>query len=141
MALELRTHIMIKASPTKVWEILMDFETYGEWNPFVLSIKGIAGVGEKLNIHIGGMKFRPKVLSLDPNQKFVWLGHLFLPGLFDGKHSFELEEQADGSTHLIHSESFTGILVPVFKNQLLGQTKAGFEAMNEALKARVEEII
>ena len=138
MALELRTQIMIKAKPEKVWEVLMDFEKYAEWNPFILSIMGKAAVGEKLNVHIQGMKFRPKVKKLALGQNFVWLGHLLFPGIFDGRHSFELEEQADGSTHFIHSESFKGILVPLFKKQLMNQTQAGFEAMNEALKARVE---
>lgn len=139
MALELRTEIMIKASPARVWEVLMDFDKYGAWNPFILSISGKAKVGEKLIAHIDGMKFKPKVLKLERGRKFVWLGHLLFPGLFDGRHSFELVEQTDGSTHFIHGESFKGILVPLFKKQLMAQTKTGFEAMNEALKSRVEE--
>ena len=50
---ELRTDIEIEASPARVWEVLMDFERYAEWNPFVREIRGDAREGATLHVHLG----------------------------------------------------------------------------------------
>ena len=61
-------------------------------------------------------------------------------GLFDGHHVFELV--GDGSaTHLVHREEFTGILVPLLMPLIRRVTTEGFEAMNAALKARVQATV
>jgi len=140
MALELKTQIRIEASSEEVWQVLTDFETYSTWNPFIKSIKGNVAEGERIKVHIEGMKFKPKVLAFTKGKELVWLGHFLFKGLVDGKHSFVLVENADGSTTLEHSESFSGILVPLFKKKLMEDTKAGFERMNVALKQRVEKV-
>lgn len=65
---------------------------------------------------------------------------LALPGLFDGRHIFELQP-APGGTRLVQREEFRGILVPLFARSLDRNTARGFVAMNEALKARVEQAV
>ena len=65
------------------------------------------------------------------------LRSLGLPGLFDGRHRFDLEPTGSGS-RLVHREFFHGILVRVLRKSLDSQTRPGFELMNEALKARAE---
>lgn len=140
MALELKTSIKIEATPQQVWQQLMDFESYGAWNPFITEISGQAVKGGKLNINAGGMKFKPTVLVHEENKEFKWLGSLLFKGVFDGAHRFLLEKDSDGNTIFYHSEHFQGILVPVFKKKLLVDTKAGFEQMNEALKKQVEQV-
>jgi hypothetical protein len=42
-------------------------------------------------------------------------------------------------TRLVHAEEFTGLLVPVLAKTLDKKTRAGFEAMNVAMKERIEE--
>jgi hypothetical protein len=61
-----------------------------------------------------------------------------MPGIFDGEHSFELLAQGQGQTRFIHKEIFSGILVPMFWSTLDRDTRAGFNNMNQALKARCE---
>lgn len=143
MALELKTEITIHSDPAKVWAILTDFAKYPDWNPFIPSLQGEAKKGSKLKVRIlppgaKGMVFTPKVLSAEPHKELRWLGHLLFPGLFDGEHAFELVAQADGTTLFKHSERFKGILVGLFKKQLLNNTLKGFEAMNQKLKERAE---
>jgi hypothetical protein len=140
---EIRTEIEIDATPERVWSILIDFPSHAEWNPFIRSIKGVPKVGERLTISIQsqgskGMTFRPTVLVVIPNRELRWLGRLFLPGIFDGEHSFEIGELALGRVRFIHGERFSGVLVPFAKSSLEGATKAGFLAMNQALKSRAE---
>jgi hypothetical protein len=144
MAKEISTTIIINATPEKVWNILMDFENYHTWNPFITSISGKAEVGKKIEAHMQppgakGMTFKPKVLVFEREKEFSWIGHLVMPGLFDGEHRFQLIDNGDGTTTFIQSERFRGILIPVFKKMLDVNTKNGFVAMNEQLKIRAEQ--
>lgn len=141
--MELRTEINIQASPEKVWAILMDFSNYPQWNPFIQSIEGDAAVGKQLVTRIvppGGkpMTFKPKIKVVDTHREFRWKGRLFIPGLFDGEHIFELFADGKGGTRFVQREIFTGILVPMMKKMLEGGTKQGFEAMNRALMDKAE---
>jgi hypothetical protein len=143
MATILTTEIEINASPEKVWNILMDFEKYPDWNPFIKSITGNPSEGNKIEARIeppngSAMTFRPTVLRLETNQEFRWLGHLLFPGLFDGEHFFILKDNGNGKTTFIQGEKFGGILVPLFKKMLDNNTRRGFVLMNEALKKRSE---
>lgn len=144
MRKELKTSIQIMAKPSAVWSVLMDFESYPHWNPFIKSIKGNAEKDTFIEARIEppdakGMIFKPKVLNCEDNKSFRWLGHFFIKGLFDGEHHFELIDNNDGSTTFVHSEKFSGILIPLFSKMLDNNTKRGFEMMNEALKKRVEQ--
>ena len=140
---ELRTQIDIAASPAQVWEILTDFPAHAAWNPFVRSIRGIAKKDEKLQVSVqpaGGkeMSFKPTVLVADSGKELRWIGRLMVRGLFDGEHYFQLQPNASGGTTFIQGEKFSGLLVPLVKSSLDGATRAGFVAMNAALKARAE---
>ncbi len=140
---EIRTEIVIQASPGRVWALLIDFERYPQWNPFIKWIKGRAVQGERITARIeppgaSGMTFKPRLLTVRTNQELRWLGHLVMPGLFDGEHIFELYENTDGTTTFVQRERFRGLLVPMFKKMLDIHTVAGFEAMNKNLKVRAE---
>jgi len=140
---ELRTEIEIAATPERVWSILLDFPSHPEWNPFVRSIKGVAKVGDRLTIFIQpqggkGMTFRPAVLTVIPNVELRWLGRFLLPGVFDGEHYFQINQLTPNRVRFIQGERFSGVLVPFAKSRLDGGTKAGFIAMNQALRSRAE---
>jgi hypothetical protein len=144
MANEIKTEILIHATPEKVWSILTNFDNYPNWNPFIKSIKGDLKVGNKITAQIhppeaNGMTFKPKILTLETNKELKWLGHLLFAGLFDGEHKFELIDNGKGTTTFIQSEKFNGILVPLFKKQLNNNTKKGFEEMNSKLKELAEQ--
>jgi len=84
------------------------------------------------------MTFRPTVLVARPATELRWLGRVLFPGVFDGEHAFILEPLGGERVRLVHEETFRGLLVPVFRRSLEPRTRAGFEAMNRALKDRVE---
>ncbi len=144
MATEIKTEILMNASAERVWEILIDFDGYPNWNPFITSIKGLVKVGNKLEVRIeppgaNGMTFKPKVLAFEANKELRWLGHLLFPGLFDGEHKFELIDNGNGTTTFTQSEVFSGVLVLLIKKQLDNNTTNGFNEMNKALKELVEQ--
>jgi hypothetical protein len=141
---EIRSEIIINATPDKVWKVLTDFSAYPGWNPFLKWLKGSVAIKNKIEVRIeppgaSGMTFKPRVLKFDTNKEFRWLGHLIIPGLFDGEHIFELTDNEDGTTTFVQRERFKGILIPLFKKMLDVNTKQGFELMNKALKELVEK--
>lgn len=132
----------IDAPPPDVWRVLMDFDAYGDWNPFIRSISGRPESGETLTVRMEppggkGMTIKPKVLAVQPEHELRWKGRLLIPGLFDGEHIFRLEPVGDGRTRFVHREEFGGVLVWFVKG-VLRKTAEGFEQMNAALKQRVE---
>jgi hypothetical protein len=140
------TEITINAPAKAVWEALTGLDEYANWNPFVVEPEGKVAVGSRLKVRIQPpgkkvTKFRPTVTVADEGKKFEWLGHLGVRGLFDGRHQFILKETAEGGTRFIQAEEFTGVLVPLFMRILETGTRAGFEAMNQAIKDRVEAIV
>ena len=139
----LRTEIDINASGERVWRVLTDFSAYGEWNPFITSISGEVRRGARLKVRVQpsggrGMTFRPTVLAADRNRELRWVGRLLFPGIFDGEHAFLITPLENGRVRLRQQETFRGLLVPLLRRLLDGQTRAGFEAMNRALKERAE---
>ena len=139
MTKQIKTSININATKEKVWEILMDFEKYPEWNPFIKSISGNIKIGNRIKVKLQGMAFTPTVVTLNKNIEFKWLGHLLLKGLFDGEHKFVLTDNGNGSINFEQSENFKGILVRLLSKSLDKDTKNGFEQMNNQLKIRAEK--
>ena len=129
--------IVIPAPAAIVWATLTDTGRYGSWNPFIPELTGELRPNAKIRMRIsppGGraMSFTPTVTAVDEGRRLEWLGHLGVPGLFDGRHSFTLVPVDADSTRLTQAERFTGCLV-AFTPGLLRRTAAGFEAMNEAM--------
>lgn len=47
---EIYTEVVINTSANKVWNILIDFENYPNWNPFITSIKGKLKKGNSIEV-------------------------------------------------------------------------------------------
>src|SRR5690606_9212910 len=137
---EIVTEARIEATPQEVWALLGNPASHAEWNPFLVRMEGEMRKGARLTntMRPGGgdreMSFRPLVLEAEPGKELRWLGRLFLPRIFDGEHYILLEER-DGVTHLTHGERFRGVALWFID---VGRFRPDFEAMNAALKARVE---
>ena len=129
---QLRREVEIAAPAERVWDVLVDFDAYPEWNPFIRTIQGACEPGARLTVRIEppgarGMTFKPTVLRVEPARELAWLGRALVPGVFDD----------GGRSRLVQSERFSGLLVPVFAKTLRA-TEGGFDAMNAALKTRSE---
>ncbi len=139
----IKTQIEINAPLEAVWNQLIDFKSYNQWNPFITQISGTLATGAYLAVTIHPpdgkpMTFRPRVISAIANQEFIWRGHLWIKGLFDGTHFFHLENLSNGKTKLIHGEHFSGLFVPIILKMIGDKTLKGFQAMNRELKKILE---
>ena len=120
--------------------MLVDFQSYHEWNPFIYSVTGNATAGAKIKINIRTpsgkeRKYEPTIVNIENGRELRWMGKAFF---LQGEHSFSLEEIDSRSTHFIQSEIFRGPLSLFFGKRTDEDISAGFEQMNQALKRRAE---
>ena len=140
MSIVIRTSIDINAPVKDVWAVLVDFPAYGQWSNFS-RIDGVAQVGTRLAMKMPGMSFGSTVTAVTPEEKLEWAASIVSKAIFEGRHSFTLTRNPDGSTHLDNAETFSGGLVwplqGLFK-QGDGRRANGYDGFNQALKQRVE---
>jgi hypothetical protein len=144
MTRQLHNEVEIEATPDRVWAVLTDFAAYQDWNPFIIQAAGQAVPGTRLELHmrLAGRRpttIRPEVLEADPARRLRWLGHMLVPGVFAGEHTFTIEPAGPGRTRLAQHEKFRGLLAPLVLRMIAEPTLASFHQMNQALKARVEQ--
>lgn len=131
----------VAAPAEAVWAVLTDFEAYPDWNPFVRRLVGRLEVGERWEADLqpgaaDPRTMRPRLVAVDPGRSFTWLGRVGLPGVLDGRHTFTVEPDGEGS-RLVQHEVLSGLLVPLFRRMLTVDTPAAFTASNDALADRV----
>jgi hypothetical protein len=140
---EIYTEIEINASAKVVWDILMDFEDFTNWNPFMKQISGNPQVGSRIQVFLQppnsrGMTFKPEILEYKPEIKLRWIGNTLIPKIFDGEPNLIIKKINKDKVLFIQKERFTGILVPILGG-LLKNSMLGFEMMNKALKKEAEK--
>ena len=134
----------IEATADEVWAVLTDTASYPSWNPFVRRITGNLRAGERIEVRLepedwNGIDMRPKVMACDAPRELRWLGHLFVPGVFDGEHIFTIDEAGPGRVRLMQAERFRGLLVFAMRKKLTndGGLARSFAAMNKAVAEQV----
>lgn len=133
----------IDASVERVWEVLVDFGAYPDWNPFMTSVSGRFEAGScfRARLEAPGAKARTlklRMRALDPRRELRWTGAFpyHLPGLLTGECVIALEPLPGDRVRVVHLTTFRGVLVRVVHWMYAFQP--GFELMNGALKTRAE---
>jgi hypothetical protein len=129
---------MIKRTPGAVWQVLTATGDYPAWNPMIDKIVGDLREGNVVEVD-EGMVFHPTILAVRPNQELRWKGYVWTPGVFDGDHRFVLEAQGE-YTHLIQTETFSGVFAGQLTRGVIDQTVSAMQEMNRALKVRAESV-
>ena len=101
------TNIAIEASTQKVWDKLLDFSAYPDWNPMIVQLDGEAKVGSKLKFVV--RQLNDKLLNLaarfkvvKPARELRWSGGL--RGILYGEHYFVIEKTGEDSCRFHHGE-------------------------------------
>jgi len=138
---EVRETIEIDAPPERVWDVLLDFESYPQWNPMFPKLKGSRAVGSRLRgkLKVGGLTIplQAKIVACDPNRELRWIGKG--PGL-TGEHAQLVESLDNGTrTRFVQHEVFTGVLTKLLGSVIKNKASAGYVGLNLAAKARAEQ--
>ena len=141
----IRSAIEIRAPIEIVWDVLTDFDSYGEWNPHIRRMRGRLAQGQRIAIYSrppGGrtIVMRPTVTRWDPPNELRWHATFLGGRLFSGEHGFRLDATAPDRVRFVQDETFSGLLVPLYSRLRLPRTRAGFELVNQALRERAETV-
>jgi len=135
------TGVLINRPPSDVWKVVSNSAAYRSWNPFITRVEGDFKEGATIRITLGtgpdSMVFKPTVLLVHPERDLCWRGSVWIRGIFDGTHCIHLTAVANG-TRLEQTEFFSGLLVGRLTDNVIKETRRNFEAMNDAVKQRVE---
>ena len=142
---EVRTEIDIVATPEEVWAVLSDINSWHEWSPIINHSVGDAELGSKLSIimigerkYQDGPEYQPIITHINAPVYFHWRAEMLAGFVMTNDKVFELQATSNG-TRLVHKELFTGMLVPIFSNKFDENIPLMLNAMNQALKVRVEK--
>jgi len=144
---EIKTEIDIAATPEKVWNILTDIEKWEEWSPIINKSSGSPSLGSKLSITMcgedgkegkAGPKYEPVITILEEPKNFTWRAKMMAGFIMTNGKVFELEEIGTG-TRLVHKETFSGLMVPMFWGHVEKNVPKMLDSMNEALKTLIEK--
>ena len=96
MSRDVRHTIEIDATPATVWATLTDTGSFRDWNPFMHRAEGELRPSARLEVEIeppGGrpMRFKPTVLSAEPEHELRWIGRLIMPACSTVSTAFDLK--------------------------------------------------
>lgn len=139
---EITSKIIINAPKQLVWEILLDFEKYEEWNPFTRKVDCDLIVGNEVGLHVdmnGDGKTalqKETLLWLKEGESIAW----GIAANFPVKtERAQILTAIDENTTEYHTyDKFWGFLVPVVIFFFGKKIQKGFDGIALALKERAE---
>ncbi len=131
--------IQIDASPEKVWTVLLDTDSYAEWNPVMKVLEGEIKEGNRIRYEFTqdaeNISEIPSIVKgIVPNQLLHQGGGLPLVITFDHRYIIEAE---GGGTNLIIHEDYRGIWVNFWNP---APVQVAYERLCEGIKNRVETL-
>ena len=137
---EMHAEIVIDAPPEKVWAVLVDTEKYPEWNPVFVKVDGELGPDAKVTNHVVQPGKEPvemgsTVRAWNPGNELNQGGGV--PGLLTFDHRYTLRPEGD-DTRVIQHEVDQGFYMYLWDSSWV---EPAYARVNEALKARVEDLI
>jgi len=148
MASFFEVRLQVDAPPEFVWRVLIDFERYSEWNPFIVKVDGEARIGSKIKLHVKldqkfeALRFSEEmIVSLKENQHLCYDSHFLSSSLFNSTRWQTIKPTKDGLCSIYHShQRISGLSAWPFANIFGDRIAAGFEASSIALKKRAEAL-
>ncbi len=142
MKVKIEHRIGIPAPATAIWDALSDISAWPDWNPLYPRANGVLRIGAQLDLEVAvpgqpQRTIRPIIADWVPNDQIHWNLRM-LGGLVKTTRYLEIEQLTETGCIFTNGELFDGYLGPSVAKRFRSSLRAGFAAMGEALKARVE---
>ena len=140
--LRIEDRIGVQAPAEVIWEIIHDIGSWHEWNPTYVQAAGTVRIGEVLTLTLAlpgqpAQEIQPKVLDWVPNEQLHWQ-LTFMGGLIRTLRYIEINPVHEQGCIVDNGEIFSGLMGRSMGKRVGRSVRAGFQAMNAALKDRAE---
>lgn len=139
----IESRIEIHAPKKLVWDVLLDFDNYHQWNPFTPKIECDFIVGNPVKLHVD-MKQNGKIriqkedlLWIKDEESIAWGITSSFP--VRTERAQVLKEISPAITSYYTYDKFWGLLVPMVMWGFREDIQKGFDAVAEGLKSHCEK--
>ncbi|MEO6093475.1 MAG: SRPBCC domain-containing protein [Novosphingobium sp.] len=135
--------VAIQAPAEAVWAVLADFAGWPAWNPVYVETGGTLAAGEAITVAVAlpGMKrqrARATVTAVEP-PRLIEFSLRGFGGLLRICRYIDITSTGPASCRVGNGEIMGGPLGRMLARTVGGKVRDGLKAMNEALRARVEQ--
>ena len=128
----------IQATPERIWEILTDAGSYGDWDNGISTVEGSIAENAHITVHSteDHASHSVTVKSMSPGRLMVWTEGMPM-GLFRETRTFRLLSEVEGTTRFSMSEEVGGPLT-FLKRKRLGSVQHELDHFASGLKEAAE---
>jgi uncharacterized protein YndB with AHSA1/START domain len=141
-AARLTTEIEIAASPQRVWDLLVDFDGYSQWNEWLPELRGEAVEGGRAiaKVWLDGKlrRARHRVLEVEAPRTLCWRDAGATTWFVWARRCRFLSERADGTTTLREELTLNGTFLDSAMRRYGDALQGGIETEAESLRRRAE---
>ncbi len=144
MPFEIDHILRVEAPAETVWRVIVDFDAYPEWNPFVVGCSSTLVPGEPIDMRVAllgpTLPQRETIFEHEPGRRMVYGLAPNFTGALASNRTHEVEPLGPESCEYRSHFELSGWLSPVVRVLLGARLRAGFTAMSEGIRVRAESI-
>ena len=138
--------VEVDAPQALVWEVLVDYARYPEWNPYTVRVDTRLEVGADVHLHLPSPDKPGETMVTTEVMRVIDAPHHLqydtaenLPGIFAVRDQW-VEDLGGGRSSYRTTDVFSGEYAKAAYEMTGDWVKQGFDAVAHALKARAEAL-
>ncbi|MCW2570281.1 MAG: hypothetical protein JWO88_339 [Frankiales bacterium] len=139
--------VEIAAPQSFVWDVLLDYSRYPEWNPYTVRVSSTCQLGDPVDLYLGNpwkpgelMHQREWVCLVEPPHRFAYEMPATPELDVHARRDQYVEATGPESCRYWTTDVLTGPLADVVMKHSGEWVKTGFDAVAVALKTRAESL-
>ena len=139
--------VEIAAPASFVWDVLVDYPRYREWNPYTIAVETTLEIDDRIDLTLpnpdgsdGTMLNREFIRVVDPPHHLRYDTGSEYPGLLGMRDQFISELGPDRCSYYT-TDTLSGELADLVMETNGAWIKAGFDSVAHALKSRAEKLL
>lgn len=134
---------VINATAQEVWDVLIDFKNYGQWNQWNVKLEGEAKIGSKLKAYteVDGKSLKLKITKMEAPYNLCWVDVTWFTKFgLGGWRSRMIRPNPNGNgVILINHFEYTGIFGGILDRYTREFLELGLEQENRNLRDFIED--
>lgn len=138
--------VEVDAPQQVVWDVLVDYDRYPEWNPYTVRVDTTLEVGADVLLHLPHPDKPGETMTTLEHMRVIDAPHHLqydtgdsLQGIFAVRDQW-VEDLGDGRSSYRTTDVFTGEHAKLAHDLQGAWVKQGFDAVAHAIKARAEAV-